>query len=68
MVKNVRNSYEKLRNAGIYNLAANITGFEDAYNTATEKFMTLERRFGMEAQLVIDTAAGKDTSNYKTVI
>lgn len=40
----------------------------NAYNTATEKFMTLERRFGMEAQLVIDTAAGKDTSNYKTVI
>ena len=40
----------------------------NAYKTATEKFLTIERRFGMEAQLVIDTAAGKDTSNYKTVI
>lgn len=34
MVKNVQNSYEKLKNAGIYNLAANITGFEEAYNNA----------------------------------
>lgn len=40
----------------------------NAYNTATEKFMTIERRFGMEAQLVIDTAAGKDTSNYPKTI
>lgn len=41
MVKNVRNSYEKLRNAGIYNLAANITGFENAYNTAAESINNL---------------------------
>ncbi len=37
MVKNVQNSYEKLRNAGIYNLAANITEFEKAYNSAVTK-------------------------------
>lgn len=36
----------------------------NAHKTAIEKFMTLERRFGMEAQLVIDTAESKDTSNY----
>lgn len=40
----------------------------NAHKTAIEKFMTLERRFGMEAQLVIDTAEGKDTSNYPRII
>lgn len=40
----------------------------NAHKTAIEKFMTLERRFGMEAQLVIDTAEGKDTSNYPETI
>lgn len=40
----------------------------NAYKTATEKFLTIERRFGMEAQLVIDTAAGKDTLNYPKTI
>lgn len=40
----------------------------NAHKTAVEKFMTLERRFGMEAQLVIDTAEGKDTSNYPETI
>lgn len=40
----------------------------NAHKTAIEKFMTLERRFGMEAQLVIDTAEGKDTSAYPEII
>ena len=40
----------------------------NAHETAIEKFMTVEKRFGMEAQLVLDTAAGKDTSNYQRVI
>lgn len=40
----------------------------NAHKTAIDKFMTLERRFGMEAQLVMDTAAGKDTSNYPEII
>ena len=40
----------------------------NAHKTAIEKFMTLERRFGMEAQLVIDTAEGKNTKNYPDVI
>ena len=40
----------------------------NAHKTAIDKFMTLERRFGMEAQLVLDTAEGKDTSNYPEII
>ena len=40
----------------------------NAHKTAIDKFMTLERRFGMEAQLVIDTAEGKDTSAYPEII
>lgn len=40
----------------------------NARQTALDKFMTLERRFGMEAQLVMDTAEGKDTSAYPDVI
>ena len=39
-----------------------------AYRTATEKFMTVDRRFGMEAQLIMDTAQGKDTSKYPKTI
>lgn len=34
MVKNVQNSYEKLRSSNIYNLGANIEAFERAYNAA----------------------------------
>jgi len=41
MVKNVQNSYEKLKNAGIYNLAANITGFKEVYNSAAIKIDNL---------------------------
>lgn len=40
----------------------------NAHKTAIDRFMTLERRFGMEAQLVLDTAEGKDTSNYPEII
>lgn len=40
----------------------------NAHKTAIDKFMTLERRFGMEAQLVMDTAESKDTSNYPEII
>ena len=40
----------------------------NAHKTANDKFMTLERRFGMEAQLVMDTAEGKDTSSYPEII
>jgi len=40
----------------------------NAHKTALEKLMTLERRFGMEAQLVIDKAEGKDTSSYPEII
>lgn len=40
----------------------------NAHKTAIDKFMTLERRFGMETQLVMDTAEGKDTRNYPPVI
>ncbi len=40
----------------------------NAHQTAIEKFMTLERRFGMEAQLVMDTAEGKETSHYPEII
>lgn len=41
---------------------------ENAHKTAIDKFMTVEKRFGMEAQLVIDTAESKDTSNYPEII
>lgn len=41
---------------------------KNAHQTAVDKFMTLERRFGMEAQMVIDTAEGKDTSKYPEII
>ncbi len=51
---NDRASIEKLRSS--------------AYRTATEKFMTVDRRFGMEAQLIMDTAQGKDTSKYPKTI
>ena len=40
----------------------------NAHRTAIEQFLTLEKRFGMEAQLVIDTAQGKDTSHYPEII
>lgn len=40
----------------------------NAHRTAIDKFMTLERRFGMEAQLVMDTAHGMDTSGYPEII
>ena len=40
----------------------------NAHRTAVERFLTVEKRFGMEAQLVIDTAQGKDTSHYPKII
>lgn len=40
----------------------------NAHKTAIEKFMTLERRFGMEAQLVMDTAEGKTGDIYPEII
>ena len=39
-----------------------------AHQTAVEKFMSLEKRFGLEAQLVTDTALGKDISGYPLVL
>ena len=39
-----------------------------AHNTAKEKFMSLQKRFGMEAQLVEDAAAGKDLAQYPEVL
>lgn len=39
-----------------------------AYQTAKEKFMSLEKRFGLEVQLVEDAAAGHDLSNYPKII
>lgn len=63
MVKNVRNSYEKLRNAGIYNLAANITGFEDAYNIAAESINNLSNG----NTLININKNGKDAESYKYI-
>ena len=39
-----------------------------AHNTAKEKFMSLQKRFGMEAQLLEDAAAGKDLVQYPEVL
>jgi acetylornithine/succinyldiaminopimelate/putrescine aminotransferase len=39
-----------------------------AHRTAKEKFMSLEKRFGMEAQLAEDAAAGRDLSQYPEVL
>lgn len=39
-----------------------------AYLTAREKFMSLEKRFGMEVQLVEDAAARQDLSNYPEIM
>ena len=39
-----------------------------AHRTAKDKFMSLEKRFGLEAQLVIDAANGADLSAYPHVI
>lgn len=41
---------------------------EAAHRTAKEKFMSLEKRFGMEAQLVEDVAMGRDISQYPNVL
>ena len=35
-----------------------------AHQTAKEKFMSMEKRFGLEVQLVEDTAMGRDVSQY----
>ena len=40
----------------------------NAHRTAIEQFLTLEKRFGMEAQLVMDTASGNDTAHYPEII
>lgn len=39
-----------------------------AHQTAKEKFMSLEKRFGLEAQLVMDAANGMDLSKYPRII
>ena len=39
-----------------------------AHQTAKGKFMSLEKRFGLEAQLVMDAANGTDLSTYPRVI
>lgn len=39
-----------------------------AHETAKEKFMSLEKRFGMEAQLVEDVAMGRNLSHYPKVL
>lgn len=39
-----------------------------AHQTAKDKFMSLEKRFGMEARLVEDVAMGRDTSEYPAVL
>ena len=39
-----------------------------AYKTAKDKLMSLEKRFGMEVQLVEDVAMGRDTSRYPSVL
>ena len=39
-----------------------------AHRTAKEKFMSLEKRFGMEAQLVEDAANARDLSRYPEVL
>ena len=41
---------------------------EAAHQTAKEKFMSIEKRFGMEAQLVMDAAAGADLGGYPDVL
>lgn len=63
MVKNVQNSYEKLRNAGIYNLAASITGFQDAYNKAATSINNLANG----NTLINTNRNGKDAESYKYI-
>ena len=63
MIKNVRNSYEKLRNAGIYNLATDITGFEDAYNKAAVGINNLSNG----NTLINIYKNGKDAESYKYI-
>ena len=38
------------------------------HRMAKEKFMSLEKRFGMEAQLVEDATMGRDLSQYPEVL
>ena len=39
-----------------------------AYQTAVDRFLSLDERFGMEVQLIEDVANGKDISGYPTLI
>ena len=39
-----------------------------AHRTAKDKFMSLEKRFGLEAGLVIDAARGKDLDQYPLIL
>lgn len=41
---------------------------ETAHQTAKERFMSIEKRFGLEAQLVMDAAAGADLGDYPDVL
>lgn len=41
---------------------------KEAYRTASEQFMSLEKRFGLEVKLIEDTAAGKNTDAYPPVL
>lgn len=40
----------------------------EAYRTATERFLSIEKRFQMEVNLIEDTVNGKDTSGYPAEI
>ena len=63
MVKNVQNSYQKLRNANIYNLAADITSFQDAYNKAATGINNLT-----SGNTVINiNKDGKNAESYKYI-
>ena len=39
-----------------------------AYQTAVDRFLSLDKRFGMEVQLIEDSADGKDISGYPATI
>lgn len=63
MVKNVQNSYQKLRNTNIYNLAADITSFQDAYNKATTGINNLTSG----NTLININKDGKNAESYKYI-
>lgn len=63
MIKNVQQSYEKLRNAGIYNLPVNVTEFGESYNKAALKINELA-----ENNTIINiNNSFKDYESYKNI-